>query len=187
MKVVLIHGKNTDPTKKWYPWFAAEVPKFGVEFIAPILPNSEDPIMAEWLAEIDKTQPDSETILVGHSRGGVAVLHWLENQAPEVKVKKVILIATNSGKLTERAIPEESNSGFFTETGYDFAKIKTHCDQFVVLHSTDDPTVPFAQGEYNAQKLAAKFYKFSNRLHLGSAVPSIPELLAEVKLSKELI
>jgi hypothetical protein len=37
MKIVLMHGKDTDPSKKWYLWFAREVQKLGAEFIAPIL------------------------------------------------------------------------------------------------------------------------------------------------------
>jgi len=180
MQVVLIHGKDTDPTKKWYPWFGKEIEGLGHEYVAPVQPKPNDPVIDEWLAEIDKTKPHTETIFVGHSRGGVAVLRWLENQPQSTRVKKVILVATNSGRLADMAIPAESNYGFYTDAGYDFEKIKMHCDDFVVLHSTDDEYVPFTAGEMNAEGLSARFMQFSNRGHFGRKVSDIPELLNEV-------
>lgn len=179
MKIVLIHGKNTDPNQKWYPWFSEEIAKINYEFVAPVLPKADDPIMDEWLAEIDKTKPDKETILVGHSRGGVAIMRWLEKQKSEKRVKKVILVATNSGRLKDKAIPSESNYGFYTEKGYDFEKIKSHCDNFVVLHSRDDKWVPFSAGETNAIGLSARFLQFDDCGHFGKGVNEIPELLEE--------
>lgn len=180
MKVILIHGKDTDPSQKWYPWLGAEAKKKGYDFIAPVLPNSADPVMSEWLAEIDKASPDDQTILIGHSRGGVAVLRWLERQSSEKRVKKVILVATNSGRLKDKTILEESNYGFYTEAGYDFKKIKSHCNDFVIFHSCDDKWVPFADGEMNAAGLAASFLKFDHYGHFGKDVSQIPELLQEL-------
>jgi len=180
MKVVLIHGKDTDPSKKWYPWLGKEVKKNGYDFIAPILPISSDPVIIDWLAEIDKTKPNLETILIGHSRGGVAVMRWLERQSPDVRIFRVILVATNSGRIKDKAIPSESNYGFYTDNGYDFNKIKSHCNDFVVLHSKDDAWVPFLAGETNAAGLSAKFLQFDNYGHFGKNFDSVPELLQEV-------
>lgn len=180
MKVILIHGKNTGPTQKWYPWFGNSIEEMGHEYIAPRLPKSADPIIDEWLSEIDKTNPSEDSILVGHSRGGVAILRWLEQLLPERRVKKVILIATNSGRLKDRAIQHESNFGFYTKGGYDFEKIKTHCDDFVVFHSKDDQWVPFSAGEFNSEGLSAKFLVFEDRGHFGKSLKEIPELLQEI-------
>jgi uncharacterized protein len=180
MKIILIHGKDTDPSQKWYPWLGEELKKRGHTFIAPALPNSSEPLMSEWLLEIDKTNPDESTVLIGHSRGGVAIMRWLERQAPERKIAKLILVATNSGKWEDKAIPNESNYGFYTKTGYDFDKIKSHCHNFVVFHSRDDQWVPFAHGEANAKGLSAKFLRFDHYGHFGKMAASIPELLEEV-------
>lgn len=179
MKVVLIHGKDTDPSQKWYPWFGDEVKKMGYEFVAPVLPRAADPIMEEWLAAINKVEPDEDTIFVGHSRGGVAIMRWLEKQRPGKKVKKVILVATNSGRLKDKAVPSESNYGFYTNEGYNFEKIKSHCNDFVILHSRDDKWVPFSAGETNAIGLSARFLKFDDHGHFGKGVNEIPELLEE--------
>jgi uncharacterized protein len=181
MKVVLIHGKDTDPSKKWYPWLRAEVAKIGYEFVAPVLPKSDNPVIEEWLDEIQKVKPDEQTILIGHSRGGVAIMRWLERQETRVRIKKVILVATNSGTVSDRTILAESNHGFYSESGYDFEKIKTHCSDFVVLHSKDDAWVPFSAGEKNAAGLSARFLQFDTYGHFGTSVPQIPELLKEIR------
>ncbi|MCP6720423.1 MAG: alpha/beta hydrolase [Patescibacteria group bacterium] len=180
MKIVLMHGKDTDPSKKWYPWFAEEVKKRNMEILAPELPKPEDPEIGEWLAELDKTRPDEDTILVGHSRGGVAILRWLEKLPEGKRVRKVILIGTNSGS-SEKINRTENNKGFFSEEGYDFEKIKSHCDDFVVFHSRDDQWVPFEAGEENAKGLGAKFLKFEDRGHFGRGVHEIPELIKEIE------
>lgn len=180
MKIILMHGKDTHPSKKWYPWFIQEVQNRGIEIIAPVLPNSADPVMDEWLEELDKAKPDENTILIGHSRGGVAILRWFEKMPEGKKVKKVILIATNSGLEKDKVVKKESNYGFYTKEGYNFEEIKKHCDNFVVMHSKDDPWVPFRDGEENAKGLGAKFLIFDNYAHFGKTVETIPELLDEI-------
>lgn len=180
MKVVLIHGKDTNPSQKWYPWFQKEMKSRGIEFFAPGLPHADNPVYEEWKEEIEKTSPDENTILVGHSRGGVAILRWLEQLPEYKKVKKVILIATNSGFRKKMSIPSETNYGFYNEKGYDFEKIKKHCDSFVVFHSKDDKWVPHEAGVENKEGLGAKFYSFDDRGHFGSNIKEIPNLIDEI-------
>lgn len=179
--IILLHGKATDPTKKWYPWLKAKMTENNINFSAPVLPNPNDPEINEWLSELDKLKPGPDSILIGHSRGGVAILRWLEKQPAETKVKKVILVAVNSGYSKKRN-KTENNKGFFTKNGYDFDKIKLYCSNFVVLHSKDDEWVPFSAGEENAKGLNAKFIAFEDRGHFGGKLKKqeIPELLEEI-------
>jgi len=182
--MILMHGKNADPSQKWYPWLAKEVKNLGLDFVAPALPHTEDPRADEWIAELEKLNPDENTILIGHSRGGVAILRYLEKLPKEKKVHKVILVATNAG-YSEKINKTENNKTFFSKEGYNFEKIKSHCDNFVVFHSVNDHIVPFQAGEENAKGLNAKFYKFENARHFGtkadgSMTNSFPELLEEL-------
>lgn len=180
-RVILIHGKDSDPAQKWYPWLGNEMKKSNIEFIAPKMPKADDPILDEWLGEIDNLNPDENSILIGHSRGGVAIMRWLEKQSDNKKVKKVILVAANNPAVSEKNQIKDTH-GFYELGEYNFDKIKKHCDDFVVLHSEDDEWVPFLAGEENAKGLSAKFLKFKNRGHFGSTLPKqeIPELLDEV-------
>lgn len=184
MKVILMHGKNADPNQKWYPWLAKEAKNLGIDFVAPTLPHPEDPRADEWIAELEKLSPDENTILIGHSRGGVVILRYLEKLPENKKVRKVILVATNAG-YSEKINKTENNKTFFSEEGYNFEKIKSHCDNFVVFHSFDDHVVPHQAGEENAMGLSAKFHKFEDRRHFGkkadgSMTDSFPELLDEI-------
>ena len=109
----------------------------------------------------------------------------LEIQPEDFRVKKVILVGTNSGH-SEKMNKTENNKAFYSKEGFDFAKIRSHCDNFVVLHSKDDEWVPFSAGEENAKGLDAKFLKFEDRGHFGSKLPKqeIPELLDEILSTK---
>lgn len=176
-KVILVHGKSTDPSQKWYPWLAREMAGLGMAFHAPKLPHADEPFMEEWEACLDRLHPDESTILIGHSRGGMAVLRWLEDQPPELTVKRVILVATNAGSLKSRVILSESNHGFYTKNGYNFTKIRQHCADFRVMHSKDDAWVPYTQGQENAAGLHAQLMTFENKGHFGMGVDGIPELL----------
>ena len=111
-KVILIHGKDADPSSKWYLWLRREIEKRGIVFFAPWLHKANDPILAEWLNEIDNLNPDENSILVGHSRGGVAILRWLERQAESLKVEKVILVAANNPAVSEKNQKKGTN-GFY--------------------------------------------------------------------------
>jgi leucyl-tRNA synthetase len=175
-KIVMMHGKDVDPSaKSWYLWLKEITKKEDANLIFPTLPKSNDPILNEWLAELDKTKPDQDTILIGHSRGGVAIMRWLAKAPKNFKVKKVILVAANRGDENE-----QKNSDFYIDGKYDYEKIKQHCDNFVVFHSKDDEWVPYEAGIENANGLDAKFYQFDNRGHFGKKVVDIPELEPEL-------
>jgi len=117
-----------------------------------------------WIAKIDGSRKSRNRIVANRLAGP---LH----------VKRVILVATNSGISKHRIMPDETNHGFYTQKGYDFAKIRKHCNKFFVLHSKDDQWVPYTQGIENAEGLCAQFLSFDDRGHFGQGVSRIPELL----------
>lgn len=175
--VILLHGMNAGPNDKWYPWLASEMSTRGIKCTIPVLPSSNEPVLDEWLSTIDSLHPDEDTIFVGHSRGGVAALRWLENQHDDYSCKAVILIAANSGLNAHRTIKNETNFGFYTDDGYNFDEIKKHSNNFFLLHSEDDRWVPYAHGVENSQGLGAKLLTFGTRGHFGTGVNEINELV----------
>ena len=181
-KVILMHGKDVGPHDKWYPWFQEQCKQQGWKYSAPELPKAADPVLDEWVEELSKCKPDQDTVLVGHSRGGVAVLRLLEQQEPSFRVKGVILLATNSGLESESTKSDESNHGFYTPAGYNFEEIKKHCENFYVLHSKDDHMVPYKAGLKNAAGFGVDIISFEDRRHFwsktdGTYVTEIPELI----------
>jgi predicted alpha/beta hydrolase family esterase len=175
--VILVHGKNAGPSDKWYPWFADAMYSRGIECSTPELPEPNEPVLNDWLDVIDTLQPDNDTIFVGHSRGGVAILRWLERQPNDFVCGACILVATNSGLNAHRTIQGETNFGFYTDEGYNFDAIRKHCDNFYVLHSKDDQWVPYNQGIENSWGLRAKLLTFDSKGHFGVRVEEIHELV----------
>ena len=179
MKVILIHGKDAKLGDKWYPWFREQMETKGIEVHIPELPNPSDPNLDEWLKVIKNLHLDEDTILAGHSRGGVAVLRYLERLSEGARVKKVILLAANSGFVKNMDHNQNSN-GFYTEKGYDFEKIKSHCSDFVAFHSEDDKWVPFEHGKENVEGLSARFITFKDKGHFGKNNGIVPGLIEEI-------
>jgi predicted alpha/beta hydrolase family esterase len=176
-QVIILHGKDKSSEDIWYPWLRDNLRKRGLKCYSPDLPNASSPKIKEWLNEVNALKPNEETILVGHSRGGMAILRWLETS--NMHVAKVILVATNSANI------EDSYGGDFYSGSYDFSTIRKHCSNFVVLHSKDDRWVPYSAGIENTNALNAKLISFENKAHFGaqsdgSVMLEFPELLDEV-------
>ena len=179
-KVIFIHGKNVTTDKSRYDQLKQDMKEKNIKILMPIMPHADKPVFEEWMEKIDTLKPDKNTILVGHSRWGVAILRWLENH-PEIKVKKVIIIASNDGQCKYKEKKEDHRKRF-TEEWYNFWKIKKTCNNFVIFHSKDDQRVDYRAGVENAKWLDAKLYTFEDRMHFGKNLTQkwFPELIPEI-------
>jgi|TARA_B100001971_G_C18249162_1_gene576765 predicted alpha/beta hydrolase family esterase len=149
-RVLIIHGWESNSREHWFSEEKERLEKLGYEVVVPDMPNTLHPQKEEWVEVIKDFHPDKESILIGHSLGGSAILRYLEEVTE--KVGKCILIASPIRKLGS-GYEEIEN---FLEPDFDWEIIKKSCEKFVVLNQTEDPAVPLQHGRDLAKYLNAK-------------------------------
>jgi predicted alpha/beta hydrolase family esterase len=183
-KVFIIHGFGGIPNAGWIPWLMKELGDKAIYACALPMPNPKKPIVSKWIEEISHAvdgSPDDEIFLVGHSLGATAVLKYLEQN----KIKKIKRIVLVSG-LISPLDPENLESNYraidsFVVPEINFENIKNKAEEFIVLHSTDDPAVPFSHAEKMSHNLSCELVRVEKGGHFFILADpicyKIPELL----------
>lgn len=166
MKVVIVHGTNANPEKNWYPWLKKQLESCGHEVFVPALPDSAFPNGEKWIDYILENTPfafDEDTVVVGHSAGAAVIPELLQKLPDGVKVKKAILV-----------------SGFYTDLGWeklqdlhnvkvDYDDVKQKAEEFILVHSDNDPYVKLSEAEWLAEKLGGQLRVLEGQGHFNMA------------------
>lgn len=163
-RIIFVHGYTASSKADWYPAISVELEKLGVDFAIPDLPGGEHPHAAEWLETIhtEVMQSSKPLVFVGHSLGTRAALLYLEKYKP--KVKHAVLIAAFANDTRNAKREKRCYADFFRHT-INTASIKPLVDSFTVIHSTDDPSIPYDQGVVLAKELEADFITYKDKDH----------------------
>lgn len=178
MTIVLIHGYLGFPDNCWFPWLRRELEARGHEVIVPAMPNPEFPERLGWQMTIERVVKDpSSTVLIGHSLGCLAILHYLRDTHGSAFPH--ILLAAGFG----RDFLHSNRLSHWFDAELDFSELKTKALRWTCIHSTNDLLVPFAEGEWLAQQLGARLI-VEQKGHLtrregAETLPSILEALRE--------
>lgn len=157
---VIIHGWGGNSQSNWFPWLKTELEKQEFRVSVPDFPNTEYPILSEWLDHCKSNiTVDEETILIGHSLGVSFILRFLEQL--DSQIKAAFLVAGFERSLN---IPEVEN---FVHEPFDWQKIKKACRKFFVINSDNDPYIPLSIAHELAKKLDAKLFIEHNEGHLN--------------------
>ncbi|MEC3914390.1 RBBP9/YdeN family alpha/beta hydrolase [Nocardia sp. CDC160] len=143
--IVVSHGYAMTPGDHWYPYLRAELP--GDDVRVPALPEPANPIAADWLSALQKAvleAPPADTVLVGHSLGGVNVLRLLESHDTEASgpFAGVVLVASMAGEVGYDALAP------FFAGGFDWPRIRRSAKTFRILHAADDPVTAAATPDH---------------------------------------
>jgi predicted alpha/beta hydrolase family esterase len=107
-RAFIIHGYLGYPEEAWLPWLKAMLEKRGYQVWLPAMPHPDRPGISEWVDFIGKLvgKPDAKTVMIAHSLGCVAVLHYLEALGENAQsVGKTVLVA---GRFPIGMSPEEA-------------------------------------------------------------------------------
>lgn len=182
-RVFIVHGWGGDPEEGWFPWFKKELEGRGFEVIIPSMPNSDNPVIEEWVEHFGKTvgEPDQKTYLVGHSIGCQTIMRYLEKLPEASRVGGVVFIA-GWFTLSNLEPEEEPIAKPWLETPINCEKIKQHLDKFVAIFSDDDPYVSAANQTLFAEKLGAKVIMEHGKGHFSGDdnISELPSALEAV-------
>lgn len=147
-RVLIIHGWESNSREHWFLAAKERLEKLGYQVFVPDMPNTFYPKQEEWVKVIEDFKPDEDSILIGHSLGGVTILRYLEKATK--KVGQSILIAAAIRKVGYKEIDN------FFETDFDWGKIKESSKSFIILSQREDPIVNVQHSQDLTKHLGAK-------------------------------
>lgn len=185
-KAYIIHGWDGSPNQKLFVWLKTELEKRGFQVFVPSMPNTATPEIHAWVSTLQHliTEINSDTVIIGHSIGGQAVLRYLETLPEEAKAGKVIFIASWT-HLTPEAAPDADSEAIvqpWLETPIDWKKIKTRSNTFTAFFSDNDPYVSLSEKDVFEVGLGAKIVVEKNKGHFTDedGVFELPSVLDAV-------
>ena len=159
-KIVVIPGNGGCHVEadNWYPWLRDELVKLGYSVTMTDMPDPVAAHMDIWLPYIETELIKSEnTIVVGHSSGGVAALRYLENH----KLVGAILIGTN---YTDLGFEDEKDAGWY-DSPWQWDKIKANVGWVVQIHGEDDPYFDITEPKFIQSQIGSELLVLPNRGH----------------------
>ncbi len=148
----IFHGTEGYPEENWFPWLKMELEKLGYKVYVPQFPSP--PIIpakvTDWFDVLKEYEQhiNKDTLLIGHSLGGVFTLRILENL--EHFVKAAIFVGTPIGV---RPILNYDRDNSFSGFSFDWNSITKKSKHFLVFQSDNDPYVYLGNGEELAKNL----------------------------------
>ncbi|HDH31418.1 MAG TPA: serine hydrolase family protein [Candidatus Wolfebacteria bacterium] len=184
-RAVIIHCWGGKPNYCWYPNTKKELEDKGYEVAVPEMPDTDYPKFDKWFSKLKEVigDPDENLYLIGHSLGCITILRYLESLKEGEKIGGAVLVAGFAGGIDIEEIES------FINKPVDFKKIKSHCKNFIAIHSDNDPFVPLKHGDILKEKLGAKLIIKNNMKHFSGEIdkeencielPDVVENLLEI-------
>lgn len=190
--VILLHGRwpekidgklianipscNPNNEVNWMGWVKKELKEKGYEVSCPIITDAWTAPYEQWKHELDKEEIGEDTIMIGWSAGGYAILRYLGES--NKNVRKIILIAPGSTYTATDEDPLPTKEAF-----YSFEILPTLKKQvsggITIFVSNDSPEI-LRSVEMYTDVLDAKVINLDNMGHFSFLIPQLPELLKEI-------
>ncbi|MGE7388280.1 RBBP9/YdeN family alpha/beta hydrolase [Streptomyces sp. NPDC004126] len=188
-RIVIAHGYGMSSGEHWYRAVARELSEEGHEALVPDFPEPFAPDAGAWLKELSaqvEGAPAGETVLVGHSLGGVNVLRLLQEHDTEGEgpFAGAVFVASMAGEVGYDAL-----APFFSPE-FDWVRIRAAARGFRVLHAADDPVTGAATPEHVMRfvtELGATATVTASGGHFPSTGESRLELPDAVRLIREVL
>lgn len=145
------------------------------------------PVRDEWVDGISRTLAAiaAPVVLVGHSAGSVAIVHWAARCRHEPGVVGALLVAPAD---LETDLPDGTPVEFLDDAGWVPCPRQRLPFASVLVASTDDPYASFARSSEYAQAWGSRLVRVENGGHLNADAgfgpwPLVDDLLRELLAS----
>jgi len=175
--ILIIHGTEGYPEENWFPWIKNELEGCGYQVIVPQFPTPQNQNPEYWFETLKTYESlfNEETVLIGHSCGGAFLLRVLEKINARIKV--AVFVAASAGV---KPIKYYEIDRPFVEEPFDWDKIRSSAEHFLVFHSEDDPFICIENGELIAKELGTDLIRLKDAGHFNAKAGYITfELLFE--------
>jgi uncharacterized protein len=162
---LIFHGTNGNPDENWFPWLKNELEKHGCIVNVPSFPTPDGQSLTAWLKVLAGYEINEDTILIGHSLGGLFLLRVLEQLKQPVKA--AYFVAAPAGVRPIKFY--DSDASFSPGFNFEWSKIMNSARHFEVFHSNNDEYVSLGNAQEIASKLNAKLNLVPNAGHFGRA------------------
>lgn len=172
----IFHGTAGSPEGNWFPWLKKELEKIGLPTTVPRFPTPEGESLQAWFDVLDAQAQkiDKESLVIGHSKGGMFLLKVLERL--DRPVEQAVFVSAPVGVKPIKYYEEDRH---FSNFDFDWEKIVGKACKFVVFHSDNDPCVSLANGEELARRLGIELSFIPNAGHINaeSGYTEFPQIL----------
>lgn len=161
---LILHGTDGYPTENWFDWLRIELEKQKYKVWVPQLPDCDRPNIEKYNKFIFSNKEwefNTESIIVGHYSGAVAILGLLQALPDETIVDTCYLVGAFKYNLDWDALDD-----LFLKP-FDFEKIKRKANKFVFIHSDNDPYCPLDHAQYLREKLNGTLILLRDQKHFS--------------------
>ena len=184
MKTAFIfHGTAGHPQENWFPWLKDKLEKAEYQVFVPQFPSPPGVAakISEWF-DVLKNYEDKinqDTILVGHSLGGVFTLRVLERLKHPVRLACMV-----GAPIGMQPILNYDRDQSFSGFDFDWQAIKKNAKHLIVFHSDDDPYVSLDNGKELAKNLGVElsFVPHAGHFNTKSGFVKFEELWEKLQL-----
>jgi len=165
--VFIFHGTEGYPEENWFPWLKEKLEAKGLNVFIPQFPSPPglSASVDKWFDVLKEYEQhiNEDTILIGHSLGGVFTLRILEKL--KHSVKGVFFVGTPIGVKPILNYDRDNDFGGFN---FNWEEIVKKSDRFFVFQSDTDPYVSLGNGEQLAKKLGVGLSFVPNAGHFNA-------------------
>ena len=162
----IFHGTAGSPEGNWFPWLKKELEDKGIPTVVPRFPTPEGESLEAWfeILEAEEQKVNADSLLIGHSKGGMFLLKLLEKL--EQPVDTAVFVAAPIGVKPILYYEEDKK---FSNFDFDWQRIVSKANTFIVFHSDNDSYVSMANGEELASHLGVELTFIPNAGHISAS------------------